>query len=562
MSYLLCSQAFKQFMEWLYVPAETPEESAMHVKKAITFIADSIRLGKAVVYLDMPKSFFEPDGASYSWVMYQDDYGFEDVPCSGEFVADDNSLVRTVSYPRAGETWSEKEKEEVRFLMKICYYSYDMLCLKAQVKNASMTDVMIGAANANGLMQIGKAMKAEGRLEQYNGAFLNIKNFKFIVQSLENRKESEILREYSEKIVQFLDRDEVFASLGGDRFGVLVRKERTQEFLQLVRSVPILVDPADEKNTMEVSARVGLYAIGAEDTIAEVMNGSTTALSIARNSGGNDWVWFEPTMIEKEIHAKRISVMFERGIEERQFVVYYQPKVSLADNKLCGSEALVRWLIDGKLIPPMEFIPVLERDGSIRRLDFYVFETVCQDIRRWMDSGLTPVKVSVNFSRVHLGDEDFAETILQIIRTYDIDPSYLELELTETTSYEDYESMTRFIQSMRSCGIDISIDDFGTGYSSLNLLKDLDVDIIKLDRSFVNSIDNQSGTDSIVIKHIVNLINELHMQTIAEGVETQTQADYLKSVNCTMAQGYLFDRPMPCNEFEKRLSGTWVYDRQ
>ena len=210
----------------------------------------------------------------------------------------------------------------------------------------------------------------------------------------------------------------------------------------------------------------------------------------------------------------------------------------------------------------MEFIPALEEDGSITELDFVIFEKVCRDIRMWLDAGIEPVKVSVNFSKHHIKTKEAALNIIGILNRYAIDPKYIEVELTESACYEDMEEIKEFLETLSKHKISVSIDDFGTGYSSLSLLKNLMVDIIKLDQSFVRAIDGEDETevknDMVVIKNIVNMVKELNMDIIAEGVETLEEAGFLREVNCNMAQGYLFDKPMPHDDFELLLKGNRV----
>ena len=211
----------------------------------------------------------------------------------------------------------------------------------------------------------------------------------------------------------------------------------------------------------------------------------------------------------------------------------------------------------------MELIPALEKDGSICELDLYVFENVCKDIRQWIESCMEPVTVSVNFSKLHLKNDEFAKQIITIMERYNVDPKYIEVELTETACYEDYSALKGFIEQMKLNSIKVSIDDFGTGYSSLSLLKDLKVDVIKLDQSFIRSIDgNTDGNNEsteIVIKNVINMVDELSMDIIAEGVETCEEADFLKGVSCDMAQGYLFDKPMTHADYETILRGSRRY---
>ncbi len=187
-------------------------------------------------------------------------------------------------------------------------------------------------------------------------------------------------------------------------------------------------------------------------------------------------------------------------------------------------------------------------------------DAVCRDLRKWLDSGLESVRTSVNFSKLHLHNRQLSEDVLKIINHYQLDGRYVEIEITETSGYEDFSTLNAFVNDMKAHGIHTSLDDFGTGYSSLNLLKDLNVDIIKLDRSFLMNIENHNKADKIIVETIVHMVKELNMQVVAEGVETSGQAEYLRSINCHLAQGYLFDKPLPHDEFEKCLTGEKRYD--
>jgi EAL domain-containing protein (putative c-di-GMP-specific phosphodiesterase class I) len=176
-----------------------------------------------------------------------------------------------------------------------------------------------------------------------------------------------------------------------------------------------------------------------------------------------------------------------------------------------------------------------------------------------MDKGMNPVTVSVNFSRIHLRNQNLAEDILEIIDRHGVDPKYIEIELTEMSGYDNYERLSDFITTMRKNGVHTSIDDFGTGYSSLNLLTDLNVDEVKLDRTFSKRLDNEGEKTKILLHNIVNMVHDLGFKVIAEGVETVEQADFLRSIGCSIVQGYLFDRPLPLDEFEQRLSDDYKY---
>jgi len=285
-----------------------------------------------------------------------------------------------------------------------------------------------------------------------------------------------------------------------------------------------------------------------------VMNCISTAINTARHSTTDDVVVFTTEIMNKIERERKLMHTFPTALKQHEFLVYYQPKVSLADNIMCGCEALARWKRDGVLVPPSEFIPIFERDGSICALDFYILDCVCRDIREWLEQGLEPVTVSVNFSKTHLHNPSISDDIMAIINKYAIDTRYIEIELTEMSDFKDYEAFKTLVNNMKENGVMTSIDDFGTGYSSLNLLTDFMFDVVKLDKSFLDNMARSgSGTDEIVVRNIVKMIKELGMKAIAEGVETVEQASFLKDIDCTMVQGFLFDKPLSKEEFQNRL---------
>ena len=192
-----------------------------------------------------------------------------------------------------------------------------------------------------------------------------------------------------------------------------------------------------------------------------------------------------------------------------------------------------------------------------------MFERVCADIRDWLDRGIEPVRISVNFSQQHLQEHTLADTIISIMKKYHIESRYIEVELTEMSGAKNHDAMIEFLQEMHNQGICTSIDDFGTGYSSLNMLREFRMDIIKLDKSFLDRITLENidyKTDAIIVENIVRMAQSLDLEIISEGVETEQQAQFLKSVHCNMAQGFLYDKPLPHDVFEQRLRGSRVYD--
>lgn len=283
---------------------------------------------------------------------------------------------------------------------------------------------------------------------------------------------------------------------------------------------------------------------------------ASIAYQAARQRGAGSVVFFSPEVQQEMMKTQEIISNFLPALEAGEFIVYYQPKVMISERKICGAEALVRWVRDGQVIPPAQFLPQLEREGSICKLDYYVLEMTCRFIRDRLGRGKEAPCISVNFSRKHLDEDDMVERIVEIIERYGIDHSYIEIELTESEDFQNYEIMSRIVNGLKQYGIGTSIDDFGTGFSSLNMIKKVDLNVIKIDKSFIPLEWEypEKEKDKIMFGNIVGLVRQLGKKTIAEGVETQEQLEYLKEAGCDIVQGYVFDRPLPEAAFEERLT--------
>lgn len=239
-----------------------------------------------------------------------------------------------------------------------------------------------------------------------------------------------------------------------------------------------------------------------------------------------------------------------------EFIVYLQPKIDLRVNRFHGAEALVRWNDPQKgLISPVVFIPIFERNRFIVKLDLMVLESVCIMLSKWIQEGIQPLPISVNISLVTLYHNEFLINLTNIINRYEVPARLIELELTESIVFQNLEFVRDILLDLKSKGFSIAIDDFGTGYSSLNVLQFFPADVIKLDRAFLMSKSNDE-TGKIVIASMVKLAKDLNMKVVAEGVETEEQIDFLKQVDCEIAQGYYFAKPMPVEEYEILIKST------
>ena len=233
------------------------------------------------------------------------------------------------------------------------------------------------------------------------------------------------------------------------------------------------------------------------------------------------------------------------ALEAGQFCIYLQPKYDLEKSMLCGAEALVRWIHPEKgMVSPGEFIPIFEKNGFIAKLDYYIWEMVCKQLQIWMKQGMQPKPISVNVSRVNLCNPQIVDRITELTKRYEIPPELFQLELTESAYMDNPVVMKQVIKKLRSNGFTILMDDFGNGYSSLSILKDMEIDILKIDMSFFGDSEIP-GRGENIIASVVRMAKWLNIPSIAEGVERKDQVNFLRGVGCEFVQGYYFARPMP-----------------
>ena len=241
------------------------------------------------------------------------------------------------------------------------------------------------------------------------------------------------------------------------------------------------------------------------------------------------------------------------ALNSSQFIPYLQPKYDLKTNKATGAEALVRWAHPQKgLVSPGIFIPIFERNGFISKLDFYMWESVCKILRNWIDSGKKVVPVSVNISRTNLYNPELVDIICNLVKKYDIPPELLNLELTETSYMDNPALMMETVQRLRDKNFIVLMDDFGSGYSSLNTLKDITVDVLKIDMKFLQETVHQERSRKI-LECVINLAKKLNVPVVAEGAETEDQVNFLRDMGCEFVQGFYFSKPIPLKEFEQLI---------
>lgn len=430
------------------------------------------------------------------------------------------------------------------------------LCIRTSDEMISV-DSLTSVYNYDKLLRFAKQKAKKGRLIDYCLINVNIKDFKYINQRSGAMTGDQVLYKYALALREMLSNEEMLVRSGGDNFIFFIKKTNKDQVLEALKKVTIKLIVDGQEQELNIDSRCGIYLIEGSDTVEEAISKSSIALNVTKEPHSDPQVLFDMSMLSKMMEEKDVLSLARQAMDNEEFQVFYQPKADMMTGRLSGAEALVRWVKDGEIKMPTQFIPIMEKDGCITELDFYVFEHVCQDLISWKNKGYELVPISSNFSKLHLINKDFSQRIIDIVNKYGVDPKYLEAELTESSGYENREAFLNFIEGMKEFGIRISMDDFGTGYSSLSMLQDMEMDVIKLDKSFIDpflNADNTNGKSSTMLSHVINMVNDMDKTVICEGVETASQVDFLVSSGCKYAQGYYYDKPLRREEFEQRLA--------
>lgn len=437
-----------------------------------------------------------------------------------------------------------------------CFYKENV----RKIEKIAFTDFITGGSN-NAAFLIGAKQKIQANTKKkYVMVFLNILGFKNINEKYGVTAGNHALKYIYQVLKKCIYEDEIVARSESDHYFILLQEE-TEEAVQ--KRIDIMMQKIHGTET-ETAYDYGIsFSQGAsfieekDEELRVYQNRAVVASEYYNNS--KHCVFYNKELYTKLNREIVLNESFEKAIEDNEFEVYFQPKINLDNEKTAGAEALVRWKHkEYGMISPGEFISLFETNGKICRLDLYVFEIVCKKLNEWKERELPPIKVSVNLSRVHLMEQgiECLKRFKDIKDRYQIPDGQIELELTESMVIEikQLEKIKKIIAQIQACGFLCSLDDFGFGYSSLALLKEFDVDIIKLDRLFFVNSNEKTWK---VVKAFISLAHELNITVVAEGVEEKYQIEKLKEINCDLVQGYVYARPLPEEEFV-----TWIEERR
>ncbi|VVM93158.1 bifunctional diguanylate cyclase/phosphodiesterase [Pseudomonas fluorescens] len=397
--------------------------------------------------------------------------------------------------------------------------------------------------------------------------FLDLDRFKPINDSLGHAAGDRMLKEMATRLLGCVDDDDTVARMGGDEFTLLLQPRANRE-IALNRAIHVaeqilasLVKPfVLEGREFFVTASIGI-ALSPQDgnELSQLMKNADTAMYHAKERGKNNFQFYQADMNASALERLELESDLRHALEQNEFVLYYQPQFSGDGKRLTGAEALLRWRHPRRgLVPPGDFIPVLEELGLVVDVGDWVISEACRQLKAWHQARVRVPKVSVNISARQFSDGQLGTRIATILRETGLPPACLELELTESILMREVSEAMQILDGLKNLGLSIAVDDFGTGYSSLNYLKQFPIDVLKIDRTFVDGLPS-GEQDAQIARAIIAMAHSLNLAVIAEGVETHEQLDFLREHGCDEVQGYLFGRPMPAGRFEGQFSNDALF---
>ncbi len=411
-----------------------------------------------------------------------------------------------------------------------------------------MTDSLTGIANAGAFYGRARKLIKNNLRTTYVIGVVNVRKFTVINELFGYKTGKNVLRFLAEQISGYLGKDSTCARLNADNFAVCMpySEERMNAFTEKLNEICVAYELE-----FPLSLNVGLcIADDRTESVNLIIDHAILALSLVMKSNRVDTAYYDQSLRLKMLREAEITSEMQQALLKKQFQIYLQPQVNHRTGRLTGCEALVRWFHPDKgMISPGEFIPVFEKTGFITRLDRFVWEEACRTIADWKRRGRRVIPISVNISRIDILELDLPEIFKELMEKYDISADELRLEITESAYVEQGNEILNVVNRLRADNFIVEMDDFGSGYSSLNTLKDVPVDVLKLDLKFLSGGENERG--NIILESVVDMANRLQLAIVAEGVETKPQADFLNRLGCETIQGYLYSRPIPVGEFEQ-----------
>ena len=440
----------------------------------------------------------------------------------------------------------------------LVFYGYRALKKKnRELIQYAYYDPLTGAYNSEKFQQeLTEVMKGQ---EAWALAGMNIRQFKFINEIFGRNQADSLLCHVKEAMENNMEEGEYFCRNSADMFLMLLKTSDKKIIQERIRKImgDISAFSANWRRNYEIQMYCGISLIpagGKKDTATMQTTHTMFALEKARTLPRNSIWFYDLELHQEEILQNYVESHMNQALEAGEFKMYLQPKFELKTGKLVGAETLVRWIPeDGKVIYPGQFIPIFERNGFCAALDMYMTEQVCRQLRRWRDENGQVVPVSVNQSKILFYEADYVERMEKLIKKYQVPAEWITLEILEGLAMENIDKLNQVILRLKKIGFRISMDDFGSGYSSLNILGNLRIDELKLDKGFFKELEGADRRrQTIIIEHIIEISKSLKISTVAEGIETEGDQQMVRDLDCDYGQGYYYCRPVPVEEFNEK----------
>ena len=418
------------------------------------------------------------------------------------------------------------------------------------------TDMVTGGNNWLYFVKKGnQLLKKKSAASDYAVIYFKMRKYRSFCTCFGVREGEVLIERLYTALKKYVNRNEVMAYKQNSEFGLLLAYTNEQQLCARIEGMFSALDAVLPR--MKLYFVAGVYKVQRQDRdIEQLFNHAVLACDMLGEEAENRIVFFDVEMNKRRLWERKVEDDMDAALVRHEFQVYLQPKISTAQEVLSGAEALVRWIHPQEgFIPPNKFIPIFERNGFILKLDDYMLEEISKQQALWIRQGRKVVPISVNVSRAHFAKEDLAEHICSIVDKYHVPHNVIELELTESAFFDDKEVLLQTVKKLRDAGFVVSMDDFGAGYSSLNSLKELQLDVLKLDADFFRGAE-AADRGMLIVSEVIDLAKKLNMKIVAEGIETKEQVEFLTEQECDLIQGYFFAKPMPISEFEEKYKET------
>ncbi|WP_432662257.1 EAL domain-containing protein [Wukongibacter baidiensis] len=397
--------------------------------------------------------------------------------------------------------------------------------------------------------------KAKEKGEKFALLYLDLDDFKKVNDTLGHDYGDKLLKMVASEFMKHKKTNEILARLGGDEFALMVPDVKDMNKVHNISNEIInALNRPWILNSQEfyISASIGIaiFPDHGED-YQSLYKSADTAMYSAKEKGKRSYEIYKQEMYMQKIQLVDMEKSLRYAVKNNEFILNYQSMINLKNDEINAAEALIRWVHPKKgLISPVNFIPIAEKTGIIKEIGKWTIATGCEQNKVWIDKGYKPIKLSINISALEFKQNNLVQNIKTILEETGLDSKYIIFEITENTALEDLDHTIKILNELKEMNIKIALDDFGTGYSSLNYLKQLPIDYLKLDKSFIKNVTTKSK-DQAITKSLIDLAHEIGLEVIAEGIETEEQYRYLKEINCDIGQGYFFNKPSSTEEFER-----------